>query len=373
MSKNEFLKAVSVIVGTIIGAGILGIPYVVAMAGFWTGMIDIIFLGAFILLVYLYLGEVCLRTRGFHQLPGYAERYLGKTGKRLMIYTMLFGNYGAMIAYLIGSGMAISAIIGGNPMIYSIIFFLIMSVIVYFGLEAVCEAEMIIFPLIIGLIFIILFFSIGNINFNNLTGLYFSKILIPYGVILFAFIGAVSIPVAREELYKKEKMYKYAIISAVLISIAAYVLFSIAVVGVTGLSSTEVATVGLGKVVGQHIVLIGNILALLTMATSYLALGLSLKETYNYDYKLSLNKAWLITCIVPFFFLFFAKSFILVMSISGVLAGGLEGILIILMAIRAKKLGNRKPEYKIPINWGIAILLISIFVIGAGYYFYTLI
>ena len=29
----------------------------------------------------LYVGEITLRTKGNHQLPGYAKRYLGKTGR----------------------------------------------------------------------------------------------------------------------------------------------------------------------------------------------------------------------------------------------------------------------------------------------------
>jgi hypothetical protein len=56
-----------------------------------------------------------------------------------------------------------------------------------------------------------------------------------------------------------------------------------------------------------------------------------------------------------------------VIAISGVIAGGMEGVLIILMAMKAKKLGDRKPEYTIKINKIIATVLIALFVIGAAY------
>ena len=43
MNKKLLLwEAIATLVGTIIGAGILGIPYVIAKAGFWTGIFDIV-------------------------------------------------------------------------------------------------------------------------------------------------------------------------------------------------------------------------------------------------------------------------------------------------------------------------------------------
>ena len=76
--NKPFLEAVATLIGTMVGAGVLGIPYVFARAGFVTGLIDLIILGTAIVFIYLYLGEVVLRTKGNHQLTGYAEKYLGK-------------------------------------------------------------------------------------------------------------------------------------------------------------------------------------------------------------------------------------------------------------------------------------------------------
>ena len=84
MKKSKFFPALAVLVGTIIGAGFLGIPYVVAKSGFIPGLAYLVFVFLFILLVKLYLGETILRTKGNHQLTGYAEKYLGKKGKYLM-------------------------------------------------------------------------------------------------------------------------------------------------------------------------------------------------------------------------------------------------------------------------------------------------
>jgi tyrosine-specific transport protein len=369
MNKKFLLwEAIATLVGTIIGAGILGIPYVIAQAGFWTGIFDIVLLGIVVLVIYLYLGEVVLRTKGVHQLPGYAEKYLGKTGKRLMVFSMIFGNYGALIAYIIGEGLALAAIFGGEPLTYSLIFFIIVSVIVYSGLKAVGESELIMLPMVITVIFVISVLSFGYANLGNYITFDIAKILVPYGVILFAFLGAAAVPEMEQELVKNRKLMKKAIIIGVMIPIISYLLFAFAVVGVSGHATTEVATIGLGREIGGYMIIIGNLLAVLTMSTSFLTLGLALKQTYNYDYKLNETLSWALTVFIP---LVIAVSglttFIQIIAISGVIAGGIEGVLIVLMSIRAKKMGDRKPEYTIKMNWLIAAVLIALFVTGAVY------
>ena len=82
--------AVAVLMGTIIGAGILGIPYAIMQSGFLIGLIHLIVIGAIVLLITLYLGEISLRTAKNHQLTGYAEKYLGKKGKLIMTLSLLF-------------------------------------------------------------------------------------------------------------------------------------------------------------------------------------------------------------------------------------------------------------------------------------------
>src|SRR3989338_11574065 len=141
--KKEGLEAVCIIIGTVIGAGVLGIPYVIAKAGFLIGLIQLVIIGLLVLFMNLFLGEVVLRTNGNHQLTGYVEIYLGKTFKFLMFLSMVLGIYCALIAYLIGEGASLSAIFSGNPLIYSIIFFIIVTFIVHKGIKTLASSELI--------------------------------------------------------------------------------------------------------------------------------------------------------------------------------------------------------------------------------------
>lgn len=365
--KKEVYQAIAVLIGVVIGAGVLGIPYVVAKAGFLTGLLVIILLGSAVLLINLAVGEISLRTNGNHQLTGYAEKYLGRKGKFLMTLSMVIGIYGALLAYIIGVGGALSAIFGLNSFIFSMIFFVFVSGLIYLGIKSIAKSELLLVSIVLLLVLLISGVAIfsGKLNFMNLTEFSLSKIFIPYGVILFAFVGASVIPEVREVLIRNRKDMKKAIIIGSLIPLILYILFSFAVVGVFGGNVTEVATVGLGLEFGTIVVILANLFAVFAMTTSFLGLGLALKEMYNFDYKLNHNISWGLALIIPLIgFLIGFKSFIQVIGWTGVFAGGLEGILIVLMLWKAKEKGERKPEYSLNYTKLIGVILIIVFILG---------
>jgi tyrosine-specific transport protein len=112
--KKQVLEAIATLIGVTVGAGIMGIPYVISKSGLMIGAAHILVIGFLMLFVNLFLTEIVLRTKGSHQLTGYAEKYLGRAGKWIMACTMVIGVYGALIAYLIGGGSALSSIFGGD-------------------------------------------------------------------------------------------------------------------------------------------------------------------------------------------------------------------------------------------------------------------
>lgn len=369
MSDLSFAKAVAILVGCVIGAGIFGIPYVVAQAGFIIGIIHVIAIGFIVLLLNLYVGEVALRTKGTHQLAGYAELYLGKPGKVALAFSTVFYTVGALIAYLVGEGEALAAIFGGSQLLFSLVFFVPMALLIYLGLEAIGKSELLLSAIMVILAVVMIALILPSINLTNLTTVdlseNLSKLFLPYGVVLFAYFGMFAIPKMRAILEENKKLLKKAIIVGSLIPLFVYALFSFVVVGATGLGTTQVASVGLGNMLGKSMVLLGNFFAVLAMATSFLVFGLALKWMLQYDYGINKNLAWLLTCSTPLaIFLAGARSFIAIITLAGAVAGGVGGAAVILMAMKAKNLGKRKPEYSIKTNWFTAILLIALFVLG---------
>lgn len=363
--KKEVFSAIATLVGVVIGAGILGIPYVVAKAGFLVGLIDIFLIGVAVMFMNLFMGEIVLRTKGDHQLTGYAEIYLGKKGKFFMTAAMFIATYGALIAYLIGEGAALSAIFGGPELLYSLGFFVVVSLIVFYGLKAVEEAEFWMVGMFLLVVLMICFIGFLNIDASNLANPDLSNIFLPFGVVLFAFLGSAAIPEMREELINHRSEMKKSIIIGSLIPLVLYALFATVVVGVTGAGTSEVATIGLGERLGQSMVVFGNIFAIFAMATSFIVLALALVEVWDYDYGFSRNKSLMLTLLLPLAaFLLGFKSFISTIGIAGAFAGGIEGFIIVFMMWKAKKHGNREPEYSIKGVHIIGSIVMVIFFLG---------
>lgn len=360
----KIYSAIAILIGTCIGAGFLGIPYVASKSGFPTALIHIIIIGATIMLVNLYLGEVTLRTKGKHQLAGYAQKYLGKTGSRITEFAIIFSIYSAIIAYTLGIGESISFLITGNAnqtLLYGILTGIIMSTIIWMGIEAFKKLEKIGVATILILLIGILITYLDKIKISNLQEFNPSNILLPFGVILFALLSFQAIPEAESVLTNQKKKLKKAIIIATLTSITFYIIFTFIIVGFKGTQTPEIATLALGTI----FILLG----ILTMFTSYLALGNILKNNLIYDKKFKKPNALLISTIIPLILFIIIKalnllSFTKVLSIGGVITGGTIGIISILMNQKAKKLGNRKPEYQIPINRFIITIIILFFTIG---------
>lgn len=371
MKRGSSFAAIATLTGTAIGAGFLGIPYVVAKSGFLIGTTHLILLAFVIMLVNLYLGEVILRTKQKHQLPGYASKYLGKWARILMIFAMLFGIYAAMIAYFIGEGQVLSFIFTGTTkysLIFSLAFFVVIAFLVYFGIEALKKGETIGMMVVLSIVIILTIIFLPKIALNNLTYISNSPIewFLPYGVILFSFLSFSALPEVKQEIKGNECIFKKAIIIGALIPLLTYFIFTTAVVGFAGKATPEIATIALGK--------IPSLLAVFTMFTACFALSNALRDMYILDLKIKHFYAWLLAIAVPFIlflliFLFKIATFITVLEWSGAISGGLTGIIALLMAIKAKKFGDRKPEYKMPINWLIVLILILLFITGILYQF----
>jgi len=367
--KKRFFGAVAVLVGTCIGAGVLGIPYVAAKSGFLISSLYIILIGAIVLLVNLYLGEVALRTKGDHQITGYAEKYLGRKGKILAQIATVFGIYSAIIAYLFGVGSSFSFLFFGDfryTLIFGIVFGIIMAGLLCRGVSALKRFEKIGVSIILFLLLAIFVFFFGKVDFENLFTYDFNFVFLPFGVVLFALMSFHAIPEIKIILKKDVKDLRKVIFIGTFVSVIFYILFSFVVVGYMGKNTPEVATLALGGIF--------IILGVFAMFTSYLALGNALIENLEFDEKFGKKKSWFLTSIVPIFIFIFMQffelfSFTMILSIGGVVSGGLTAIVVLLMVNSAKKNGNRKPEYSIFSNWFIVGILSLIFLLGMVFEF----
>lgn len=372
MRDKKFFFAISILLGTIVGAGIFGIPYVIARSGIIPGFFYLLILGGAVLLIHLFFGEIVLRTKEKYRLVGYAQKYLGNWGRILITISTFLGLTGALLAYIILSGDFLKIIFSflNLPSFYfSLMFWAILSYFIFRGIKLIAPAELFMNIALFFIIFLIFCFALPQLNLQNFTLINFEHIFLPYGVILFSLVGWMAIPIISETFKNIEarKNLKKVIILAILIVVFLYFLFALAVIGVSGKNTTPEVFQGLLPYLGQKIIIFGALFGIFAIVTSFLILGNYFKNTLFYDYKIPKWISASIACGLPLIlFLIGFRGFIETIGFVGTIIGAIEGVVIILIFKNIKKLSDRIPEYSLKIPSILLYFLMAIFILGAA-------
>ena len=334
-------QAVALIVSGTIGAGILALPYAVAQVGMSIGLLYLFGLGLLMMGMNLLLGEIVIRTNRPLHLPGLAEKYFGKSGKLVMSTVMYSLLGGVLVVYIIGQGDILSALLGGSPKFWSILFAILGSALIILGVRTVKTVELFLVVTLLTIILFLVFFSVPELKVQHLQYFNLANLFLPYGIILFAFHGVTAVPEAHALLSNRNSLFRQAIFISSGIVMLIYILFTVVVVGVTGNETTEIATIGLGFKLGSTIFLLGNIFAFLTMGTSFLMISVALRDSLSWDFNLSVLGASLLVCGLPFLiFLFGRQGFASTLDIVGGVFGSLDLLGILAIYWQARKKGD---------------------------------
>jgi len=357
----KFLKALAVFLGTIIGVGIFGLPFVASKAGFFVLAGYFVVMSIVAILINIIYARIILGTNKIHRFPGYVQEYLGLRWKRFSSFIMIIGLVGALLAYLIVGGNFLFAyfnsIFGGSVVFYTLIFFIIGAFLVNRGIKSISSVELI---LLFILFFILASFFIKafpSININNFKSFELEYIFFPYGVVLFSLWGTSIIPEIKEMLGSGVALKKVIILGIVL-SAMVYVFFIYVVQGAS-LIVSEDAISGLEQALGFNIIRLGFLFGVITCFTSFIALSLTLKKILWYDFSFNKNLSWFLACFIPLglFFLGFRK-FIEIINFTGAIALGIEAIIIVFLY---KKFLFKKISQRMNPLW---YLLAGVFILG---------
>lgn len=368
----NFIKALAVLLGTIIGVGIFGLPYVALKAGFLAMVFYLVVMAILVALMHCIYGEICAGTKGIHRLPGYVEEYLGNGWRNFIFGVTVIGLVGSSIAYLIIGGEFLYylffPIFGGSVFIYSIIFFLPAAILVFKGIKTVANIELILSALLLFIIFILSYLAFPHIDAQNLiSDINWSYFFLPYGVVLFSLSGSVIIPEIKEMAGNKSSLRK-VIISGIFISALIYLIFTLIVLGSSGTNTSKDAISGLAESLGPNVIKLGFAFGIITCFTSLLTLALTFKKTLWHDFGLNKNLSWVIACFLPFLlFSFGAKRFITVIGFTGAVSLGLESFVLIVLY---REFLKRKKRKKINLLY---YLLAGVFILGAIFEIYEIV
>lgn len=370
--NGQFRLAVATMIGMVIGVGFFGVPYAVSQVGLVVGIGYILILGLVMLLVHLLYGEVVLRTKKKHRFIGYVEKYLGLRYRRIAMVTSTLGFYSALIAYIIIGGKFLffifSPFVGGSELVFQVLFFVLLSITIYYGIRVVSNVTAILTWLMIGLIAVLIAIALPRADFTGLSLPNWSNIFLPYGVILFALSGAPAVPEICDILKGKAKKLAQAICISMGVAVVLTALFAFAIVGIGRGDVSKDAISTLAEHLGSWALIAGSIMGFLAVATSFLVLGLNLKEQFFYDLHEGKALSFFLALGVPFIaFLFLTRDFITIIGFAGAVFTAIDSALLVRIWQKSRVRGERMPEYRLNIGNWIGWVLIGVFVLGAAY------
>jgi amino acid permease len=357
-----YLAAIGTVVGTIVGAGVLALPYAISKSGFIIGIALLIIVGISSILITMYTGELSFRLKKLHQLPVLISKYVGKKFRFFILILQVLTIYGAILAYLIAMGVSLNALLG-IPYILSVLLVFAFSVpIIHQGYKLVEDAET---PLsIIKLVFLVIvsLIVLFAIKPGNLATINVGNSLAPFGVILFALIGYSVVPEVREELNNNSKDFNKVVIISTVTAIAVYILFAAAFIGDFGSGISSIATNALSS--GQFGFLY-YLLTIFLVITPYIALSLVMVDAFNYDFSIKRSYSFWLTMMVPVILALIGFNFAHVLEVIGGVLLPILSVMILVAVYRERRLSGRSMKYSVP--GGVYLLLFTAAVMIVGF------
>lgn len=386
VTKLTLYEAVAIIVGANVGSGILGLAYSSRLAGWPILVLWLAVAGLFTTFSMLYVAESALRTKKPLQLPGLAEKYVGKVGSVLIFISVCANSIGCMVAYTTGSGNILCTLLGLPNWAGSLLFTVPCVLVVWFGLKATGLWEKFMstgMVVLLGIIVIASFLS-GKADVSRAVYANWTYAVPLLSSAIFCYIAQYAVPELARGMRHTPKKLPVAIILGMFITGVLLAVVPLAVLSLTGAEEvTQVATLAWGQALGTWALYTANIFALCAMMTSYWAVGGSMLTNIVDMFKLKDEKDTktrliAIACtVLPPFILTYAGlvSFVDAIGWAGTFGGVIMSIVPVLMLNNARKKGDIEPEWKC--GWyahpAVQGMIIVIFSLAAIYFICSMI
>ena len=386
VTKLTLYEAVAIIVGANVGSGILGLAYSSRLAGWPILVLWLAVAGLFTTFSMLYVAESALRTKKPLQLPGLAEKYVGKVGSVLIFISVCANSIGCMVAYTTGSGNILCTLLGLPNWAGSLLFTVPCVLVVWFGLKATGLWEKFMstgMVVLLGIIVIASFLS-GKADVSRAVYANWTYAVPLLSSAIFCYIAQYAVPELARGMRHTPKKLPVAIILGMFITGVLLAVVPLAVLSLTGAEEvTQVATLAWGQALGTWALYTANIFALCAMMTSYWAVGGSMLTNIVDMFKLKDEKDTktrliAIACtVLPPFILAYAGlvSFVDAIGWAGTFGGVVMSIVPVLMLNNARKKGDIEPEWKC--GWyahpAVQGMIIVIFSLAAIYFICSMI
>jgi amino acid permease len=312
-----FFQNIFLILGTVIGAGIFSLPFVLQRSGIVVFVTVLAVVAVVMVRVNIYVYEIVTHTRAKHQIPGYISLILGPGWGRVSLYMMMFATGGSLVAFAFLGGTFIAQLLPVSEQLGTMLFYTFATAVILIAgtkLEAVdmifTAIKMSLLVVIVLAMALVLPFETARVPFTSIDPL---SVL---GAIVFAFTGFSTSAVLHRSALTKQSIY-----AAQVIIFVTYLLFSLAAyffIDFTGFSLPN-----------RQLDLLFNLAGVFVVLTPYLVISMIGRETLLKDVRLNERTAIGLMAFVPFFFILFrVGSFLEVLSFTGGVFIATVGIMI---------------------------------------------
>lgn len=384
--SGSVIGGILLITGSCIGAGMLALPVVTGLAGFFPSTLLFILAWLFMTTSALLLLEANLALGHHLSLISLAEKTLGRSGKILVWVLFLFLFYSLNIAYIAASGDIVSSVISDltgivfPPFLGSLLFTLLFGVVIYLGTRPVDLLNRILMGGLIASYVLLVAFGLPEMKISLLKSATWKYALGALPILIISFGFHNMVPTLAEYCHGDRKKLRLIIFLGSLIPLAIYLIWEAILLGIIpiegrgglkdALSEGEAVTLALRELLGRSwVASLADAFSLFAITTSFLAQSLSLVDFLADGLKIkkvgSRRVALVAVALLPAFLFAFVYPGIFIEALN--FAGGFSAVILFgaIPAIMVYKL--RKKHQTTPIVFGgnavlFAILVFSLFI-----------
>ncbi len=378
MKKNLLTQweATSLMVGAGVGAGIMAVPYLAESVGLVGLAIILPIAWAASALIHLMLAEVLFRTGRDLQIVELMHIYVlrGRSGRWLLwiVFTLLSVAFLANLAsYVSGAGEIVADLTGIDQRLAELLVYVISAIVVFFGLRAVGIAERIGVLVLVGLIATIGIGAIG-IPYRAVLGPSGSarQWMALYGMVMYALWTFYSVPQVVKGLGHDSKGAVSAILRGLAINGALTAAVAVAALGLSS-EVTEIAILGITARMGSWAGVLGALLIVFALITSYWSSSLALADILRERIGISVKAAWLLATLPSLLILWVGVwQFLEWMRLAAGATAIVVALITIPMYVQARQSGRVSDPVWTLGRWGspamLALVLLALILMAVG-------
>ncbi len=291
--RGSIISAMFLVAGTCTGGGMLALPVVTGINGFFPSLVVMMICWVMMTLTGLFLIEVSLWMEEGVHINTMTHRILGNFGRWVSWVLYLFVCYASIVAYTAAGGVQLTMAfdylfnISLSKGIACTLYIVTFGLVLYLGSRVVGRVNAILFIAMVAAYFALVVYGVDEIHPSYLTYTKWSGFLLAIPLLLASFSYQTMVPSLTPYLKKNLKGLRWAVIGGTTITFIIYAVWQAIILGIVpvegsnGLAQALIQGEPATKFLNEHVngvyfATIAHFFAFFAIVTSFLGMSLGL-------------------------------------------------------------------------------------------------